>query len=439
MEILCLGGSCEVGRNMFAVKSGEDVVILDIGLQMDAYIQLTEDQELIDISEARLAASGAIPDIRPLREWKGKVKAICISHAHLDHIGAVQYLAHHFNCPIYATPFTIAVIKEILVDQKVRLPNKLIEKQAGSIFRISPSIKIEFVSVTHSVPQSVMIVVHTPEGLVAYANDFKLDKFPVLGSEPNIRRMKELSHMNVKALIIDTLYSNKPVKTPSERVAKEMLRDVLIGTNTDGKAIILTTFASHIARLKSIVEFAEQLNRKPVFLGRSLAKYLRAAESVGLAEFARNAKVLRYGSEVGRFIKKIRNPSEYLFVVTGHQGEPKATLSKMVRQHGFPFKQGDFVVFSCAIIPTPMNVRNRASLEEDLRKRRIRIFTDIHVSGHASREDHRELIEYLRPEHLFPVHGTAKLSAGFIDLAREMDYKEQKIHLLSPGKKTIIP
>ena len=436
MEVLCVGGSSEVGRNMFAVKVGEDVVIFDMGLQMDQYIKLTEDQELIEISESRLAQSGAVPDVNLMRDWKGKVKAICISHAHLDHVGAVPYLAHHFNCPIYGTPFTIAVIKELLEDQKVHLKNRLVPKPAGSIFKVSKNVKIEFVNMTHSVPQTVMVVLHSPEGSVVYANDFKLDKYPVLGAEPDWRRMTELGNAGIKALIIDTLYSTKPVKTPSERVAKEMLRDVLIGTNTKGKSLVVTTFASHIARLKTITDFALQLGRTPVFLGRSIAKYVRAAKSVGLGEFSNKVKIVKYGSEVQRFLKKAKHPEDYLFVVTGHQGEPKAVLSRMVRQNLFQFHPDDMVIFSCAVIPTPMNVKNRADLEADLRKRRIRIFTDIHVSGHAAKEDQRDLVYYLKPDHVFPAHGTPQLSSGFIELAQELGYTDNHIHLLSPGKKT---
>jgi len=438
MEILCLGGASEVGRNMFAVKVGDEVVILDMGLQMEAYVSLTEDQEVIEVSEQKLAHAGAIPDISPLKEWKGKVRAICISHAHYDHLGAVSFLAHHFDCPIYGTPFTIAVIKEILVDQKIHLRNKLMVKPEGSMFRVGKNFKIEFVSITHSVPQSVLVALHTTEGLFLYANDFKFDKFPILGAEPNWKRLAELAKIGVKGAIIDTLYSNKAVKTPSERVAKEMLRDVLIGTSTQGKSLMLTTFASHIARLKTIVEFANQLNRRPVFLGRSLAKYLRAAHSVGIADFVKDAQIVTYGSEVRRFLKKLKNPHDYLFIVTGHQGEPKAMLSKLLRQGLFNFEPGDFVVFSCAVIPTQINITNREALEADLRKRRVRIFTDIHVSGHGAREDHREFVELLRPQHVFPAHGTPKLSQGFVDLALELGYKENKIHLLAPGKKVTI-
>jgi len=276
------------------------------------------------------------------------------------------------------------------------LRNPLIAKPEGSNFRVTKDLKIEFLSITIPSRKASSSRCIPRRGCSVYANDFKLDKFPVLGSEPNWKRLSELGKLGVKGAIIDTLYSNKPVKTPSERVAKEMLRDVLIGTTTHGRAIILTTFASHIARLKTVVDFAKQLERKPVFLGRSLAKYLRAARSVGLGEFAQDSLVLTYKSQVERFLKKLRDPTPYLFIVTGHQGEPKAMLSRLAHEGQFPFRYGDMVHLLVRGHPDPDEHQEPQDPRERSRGKTCRLFTDIHVSGHASKEDHRELLEILR-------------------------------------------
>ena len=285
IEIMPIGGYREVGKNCTAIKVDDEVVILDMGLHMENYIAYTQDddQDMLDMSSKKLMEIKAIPDIKIIDEWKHMVKAICISHAHLDHVGAIPFLAHKFNCPVHATPYTLEVLKAIVVDHKISLPNELIAHDVNSIFQVTKNIKIEFISVTHSTPQTVIIAIHTKYGTVLYANDYKFDNHPILGHKPNYGRLEQIK--NVKALIVDSLYANKPIKTPSEAVARELLREVLVGTNSKGKAIIVSTFSSHMQRLKSIVEFSKQLNRKIIFLGRSLDKYVSAAEKVDSCRF----------------------------------------------------------------------------------------------------------------------------------------------------------
>jgi ribonuclease J len=221
---------------------------------------------------------------------------------------------------------------------------------------------------------------------------------------------------------------------PSETVAREMLKDVLLGTHAQGKAIIVTTFSSHIARLKSIVDFSQQLKRKVLFLGRSLNKYVAAAEEVGIAKFSDKVDIIKYSSKIkNRLNKVIRDGKDkFVLVVTGHQGEPGSALSKMANGL-FHFDHGDHVIFSSTVIPTLVNQKNRAVLEETLEKKGVRIFRDIHVSGHAAREDHRDLLEILKPKHIIPTHGDLSITSGLYDLAIDLKYDASRVHIMKNG------
>ena len=434
IEILPIGGFREVGKNCTAVKVDDEVIILDMGLHLQHYIDYTGDDDDADMSLSKLIEIKAVPDITLIEDWIPLTKAICVSHAHLDHVGAVPFLAHKFKCLVHATPYTIEVLKALIADKELKVHNKLVSHDINSMFKVSDNIKIEFISITHSVVHAALIVIHTKYGSVVYANDFKLDNQPTLGHKSNICRMRELK--NVRALIVDSLYAHKPIKTPSESVAKELLREVMISTNSKGKAIIVSTFSSHLARIKSILEFSKQLNRKVVFLGRSLDKYVMAGEKCGIVEFSKHAEIIKYRHQVQKFLKGCKNPEDYVFVVTGHQGEPKSVLARMIFQNYFKFKKEDIVIFSCQIIPGEANIKNRADMEAELRKKKVRIFTDIHVSGHGAREDQRDLINTIEPEMLLPSHSEIATAEKFIELADEMGYKENKrCFLLKNGHK----
>ncbi|MGV8150410.1 MAG: MBL fold metallo-hydrolase RNA specificity domain-containing protein [Candidatus Woesearchaeota archaeon] len=434
IEIMPIGGFREVGRNCTAVKIDDEVIVLDLGLHLQNYIHYTQDDDDVDLSLATLTRIEAVPDVSVIKGWIPLVKAVCISHAHLDHVGAAPFLAPVFDCPIHGTPYTIEVLKVLLEDKEIRLKNKLVSHEVNSVFKVSNNIKIEFISITHSVVHAAMIVIHTKYGQIVYANDFKLDNQPTLGNKSNISRMQQLD--NVKVMIIDSLYANRPVKTPSESVAKELLREVMISTTSKGKAMVVSTFSSHLARLKSIIEFAKQLNRKPVFLGRSLEKYIRAGENCGVIDFSKNAKILKYRQQVQDFLKKCKRPEDYVFVVTGHQGEPKSVLARMIFNNYFKFEMEDIVIFSCTIIPGEENIINREKMESELKKKKVRIFRDIHVSGHGAREDARDLVNIIKPQNLLPAHSEISTAEQFLELAEELGYRENKnIFILKNGHK----
>ena len=221
VEICTVSGFDEVGRNMIAVKVDDDVVICDMGLHLENYIKVTEDEEedVVKLRRDELIKAKAVPDDELIKDWRGKVKAIIPSHAHLDHLGAIPYLAYHYDAPIIGTPYTIQVLRHIINDGGLQLKNKLKAVELNSRIKISKKLQVEFVNMTHSTPHTATLAIHTPDGVVIYANDFKLDDTPTLGKPPNYARLKELGHEGVLAAFIDTTNAYVDAKTPSEKVA----------------------------------------------------------------------------------------------------------------------------------------------------------------------------------------------------------------------------
>src|SRR3989338_3091304 len=326
MIIHAIGGYDEIGKNMTAVEVGDEAVIFDMGIHLEPYIKYTEDEDMQRVSVHEMRQIKAIPDDTVIEGLSRKVKAIIPSHAHLDHIGAIPYLSSSYKAPIVCTPFTAEVIKSIMKEEKLVLKNRIKVLHPNSRLKVSDGLSIEFINMTHSIPHTVMVALHTRDGTVLYANDFKFDNYPVLGKKPNYERLKELGKEGVKCLICDSTRASEPVKTPSESVAREMMKDVLLGVESSGRAIIVTTFSSHLARLKSIIDIGKGLNRKLVFLGRSLAKYVEAGEKAGVVNFSKEVEIVKYSKNIQKRLKEIQKSGseKYLLVVTGHQGEPKS-------------------------------------------------------------------------------------------------------------------
>ena len=438
IEICTIGGYNEVGKNSTAIKIDDEVYILDLGIHLENYIKYTQDEDIIVVEPKELMNVGAVPDVSAIDDWKNQVKMILPTHAHLDHLGAVPYLANNFKAPVMCTPFTSEVLKGILTEDKIKLNSKIKPMSANSFFQASGNVKIEFVHATHSTPHTVMIALHTREGIVLYANDFKFDLFPTLGKKPNFKRLEELGRQKVLALICDSTYASDARKMPSESIAREMLKEVMLGIDSKNKHVVVSTFSSHIARLNSIVEFGHKMGRKVVFMGRSMAKYIKAAENTGIAKFTNKVEILKYSGQIKRRLKKIsKERGKYLLVATGHQGEPKSVLAKMMNgELKFNFLPEDHVIFSCRTIPTPTNIANREKLEYNLRNFNVRIFKDVHQSGHAAREDIRDLINIVKPQHIIPAHGGTDMTNALAGLAIEMGYKKgQNVHIMGNGER----
>jgi ribonuclease J len=439
MKIHTIGGYNEVGKNMTALEIGEDVILFDDGLFLPAIVGLSEKEKIL--TEKGMRALGALPDDLYLdrKNLREKVRAILISHAHLDHLGAIPFQAHRYKAEIVGTDFTIEVSKTLMNDSNLPLRNKMVvvKPNQSYIVKGKRDYRVEFLNMTHSTIQSAIIAVHTPEGIVIYANDFKLDNTPILGEPPNYKRLKELSRIGVKALIVDCLYSNDDRKTPSEKIARGLLEDVFFTTNNHKSGIVITTFSSHIARLKTISDFGRKLNREIILLGRSLNKYVSAANNIGKAPFMNQISLVSYKKQLEKSLKKVqKNRQDYLIVCTGHQGEPGSILDRISRGK-LPYKLSadDQVIFSSKTIPTPINEANRDQLEKRLKKFHVRIFDNVHVSGHGGREDLRDLINLTNPEHIIPSHGDIARRTGGMRLAQEMGYVQNKTaHLMSNGK-----
>ena len=438
MKIHAIGGYNEVGKNMTALEIGDDVILFDAGIFLPAIVGVS-DREKIP-TEKGMRMLGALPDDLYLESHnlRNKVRAILISHAHLDHVGGVPYIAPRYNAPVLGTPFTIEVLKSLLEEyHKVR--NQLIPVALNSSYIIKGkrNYKVEFINMTHSTIQSAIIAVHTPEGIVLYANDYKLDNTPVYGDKPNYHRLKELARIGVKALIVDCLYAPDDRKTPSEKIAKGLLEDVFFTTDNHNAGMVVTTFSSHIARLKTITEFGRKLNREVIFLGRSLNKYVTSAQRVGKAPFIRDIRIVTYKKQLEKALKKInKEKKKYLIVCTGHQGEPGSILDRISKnQMAYKLSADDQVIFSSKTIPTPINEENKLQLIHRIKKSHARIFDNVHVSGHGGSEDLRDLIKLIKPEHVIPSHGDLKkLSAG-AKLAEEMGYKlDKNVHILQNAK-----
>lgn len=444
MEICTVGGYEQVGKNMTAVKVGDDVILFDAGIYLPPLIELQEQEAQIQYSEKMLRQVKAIPDdlVLDKLEWRKKVKALIIGHAHLDHVGGLPYLAHRYpNAEIIATPFTMAVFDSICSDEKIHIRNKKRIIKEDSTIELkgdSGKIKLEFIRTTHSTLQCVFVVWHSPEGKFFYALDFKFDKHPIIGEPPNYSRLKQLGNQGVKCLVVDSLYSDTDRRTASERIARNLLQDAMSTIRDRNSAIFITTFSSHIARLKSIVEFGKKTNRQIFFIGRSLNKYVDCAIKVGLCPFKNDIKLIKYRKQINSFLKKVdKDRGKYIIVCTGHQGEPGSILDRIAnRETPFNFRPGDHLIFSSSIIPVTVNINARDKLDKKLRKQGVRLQTDIHVSGHGGREDLRDLVEMLKPQHIIPAHGTLQQEAPMIDLATtELGYKFQdNAHLSSNGK-----
>nr|WP_276273956.1 ribonuclease J [Halomicroarcula sp. GDY20] len=372
---------------------------------------------------------GAIPDDRVMSDLEGDVKAIVPTHGHLDHIGAISKLAHRYDAPIVATPFTIELVKQqIKGEEKFGVQNDLVKMEAGETMSIGERNELEFVNVTHSIIDAINPVLHTPEGSVVYGLDKRMDHTPVIGDPIDMDRFAEIAREGngVLCYIEDCTNAGKKGRTPSESVARRHLRDVMTSIEDYDGGIVATTFSSHIARVKSLVEFAKDMGRQPVLLGRSMEKYSGTAERLDFVDFPEDLGMYGHRKSVDRTFKRIMNEGKenFLPIVTGHQGEPRAMLTRMGRgETPYELSDGDKVLFSARVIPEPTNEGQRYQSEKLLGMQGARIYDDIHVSGHLREEGHYEMLDTLQPQHVIPAHQSLKGFAPYVDLAEDMGYK----------------
>ncbi|KKQ84090.1 MAG: Metallo-beta-lactamase [Candidatus Woesebacteria bacterium GW2011_GWA1_38_8] len=432
VEICAVGGYDEVGRNCTAVKVGNEVVIFDMGLHLENYIRYTNDEDLVVWDTRELIKVQALPDVSAIDDWKDKVVAIVPTHAHLDHLGGVPFLSNRYNAPIICSPYTAEVLRRIVSDEKLELKNKLKTLSVNGVYQISKNLKLEFVEITHSTPHTVMAFLHTPEGIVLYANDFKFDLYPTLGKKPDFERLKKLGDKGILACIVDSTYAGEHIKMPSESVAKQMLKDVMLGIESKKKAIIVTTFSSHIARLKSIMEFGNKLGRKVVFVGRSIQKKVEAAHRLGYIKYSRDQVIsLEQSYDLPR--------NKVAYIVSGCYGQVGSSLYRIAegKHERMEVLEGDMVIFSADPAP-PYSKESEDYVIDKL----IDMGVDVHyydlneglyVSGHGGQEDIVELFNLTRPKYYIPIGGAVRFMHAYRKLVIRNGGEGKDVFILKPG------
>ncbi|PNW62162.1 UNVERIFIED_CONTAM: ribonuclease J [Euhalothece sp. KZN 001] len=441
IEIATIGGYEEVGRQMTAVRAGDDVVVFDMGLNL-SQVLIHDNVQTEKMHSLDLIDMGAIPDDRVMSELEGDVQAIVPTHGHLDHIGALSKLAHRYDAPIVATPFTIELVKQEVEDEsKFNVGNDLVKMSAGETMAIGDSgnVELEFVHVTHSIIDAINPVLHTPEGAIVYGLDKRMDFSPVLEDPIDIERFREIGREGngVLCYIEDCTNAGSKGRTPSESVARMHVRDTLQSMQDYDGGIVATTFSSHISRVSSLVEFAKEIGRQPVLLGRSMEKYSGTAERLGFVDFPDDVGMYGHRKSVDRTFKRImkEGKEKFLPVVTGHQGEPRAMLTRMGRgETPYELENGDKVVFCARVIPEPTNVGQRDQSERLLKMQGARIYDEIHVSGHLREEGHYQMLDALQPQHIIPAHQNLKGFSPYVDLAESQGYAlGRDIHVTRNG------
>lgn len=440
--IIAVGGYNEMGKNMTGIRIDDDIIVMDMGLQLDR-VQIHEDVEIDKMHSLDLIKMGAIPDDTIMKEVNGTVKAIVCTHGHLDHIGAIPKLAHRYKAPIIGTPYTAELVKhEISDERKFAVENQVVSLKIGELYNVTPDIQLEFIRIQHSIVDSAFAAIHTPAGVVMYASDFKLDRTPTMGEPPDFQRLRGLENEGVRAMITESTNSGLSGKTPSEQIAKDLVRDVLLGTEETESGVIITTFSSHVARINAIIQAAQEMDRIPVLLGRSMERYLSIAQKMNYIKFPKNLEVHGNRNAVDKALKRISQDGKkkYLPIITGHQGEPDSILTRIANgETHFKIESGDKVIFSANAIPNPMTLANRYALETKLKMAGARIYDNVHVSGHASREDHWELLRMINPEQVIPSHGNMMMHASYVELAEDAGYVfGDTVHIMRNGEEMVL-
>lgn len=443
MEICTIGGYEYVGNNMTAVKVKDDVFIFDSGVNISSLIEMQGNENNISHNEQNLRKFKAIPNDLVLDSmgWKKNVRAIIISHAHLDHVGAIPWIAHRYpNALIIGTNFSIELLKTIINDERLILRNKLIAVRENSSYFIpgkKHKYKIDFVRATHSTIQCSFLALHTPEGAFFYALDFKMDNTPVLGNPPDYKKLRNIGKNGVKLLVVNSLYSGAKGRTESEMNARIKLKKAMNSVRNRDSAFFISTFSSHIARLKSIVDFAKGTNRKIIVLGRSMDKYINCAIKAGQCPFKNRIKIVKFGRHINSTLREIeKNRGKYLVVCTGHQAESNSVLDRILKgRTPFKFRRGDNLIFSSKVIPVKGNLEARNKMDTALKKKGVIIQDNVHVSGHGSEKDIEMLINMTKPKNIIPTHGSPEQEKPAVNISQKLGYKYgENVFLSRDGK-----
>jgi ribonuclease J len=413
IELMPLGGLGEFGSNCLAVRYGEDMIIIDVGMGFP--------------EESAYGVDVCIPDFEFLEEYRENIIAAVITHGHEDHIGALPYLLKRFNVPVYASHFTMGLIESKLEEHDLLGDVLLHRVEPRDVVEIG-EFEVEFIRVSHSLVDCFALAINTPTGTIIHTGDYKVDETPVIGEPIDLRTLRRYGQEGVLALTSDSTNATVPGRTPSERAVIPDFEEIF--SQAEGR-IFVATFASSIHRLQIVFDVAQQFDRKVCVLGRSMVKNVEIAERLGYLD-------IHEGLLVSLQESRKLDDDGVVYLVTGSQGESRAALSQLSSQSykGLSIGEGDTVVLSARIIPG--NERAISRLIGEIYKRGAAIIDEkrrlIHVSGHASQEDIRIMTEAVRPRFVVPVHGEYRMLYRHKEfLKNHCDFPEENIILIENG------
>lgn len=413
LKIIPLGGVGNVTKNMYVYEYGNDIIVVDAGVGFP--------------DEAMPGVDLIIPDISYLLKNKEKIKGILLTHGHDDHIGALPYIMNDLiNIPVFGSLLTVSLAEEKLKEAGI---NKKINVLSGNDPILLGNFKIEKVHVTHSIPDALNYIIHTPVGTVYHGSDFKFDWTPVDGQPTEVGKIAQAGDKGVLCLLSDCLGSERPGSTLSEKVIEETMEKEISECN--GKFIV-TTQSSNISRLNQAIKIGLKHNRSIAIVGRSMEKNIEIAQKLSLISVPRE-KIIRTEN-----IPKYQ-PSEVMVVVSGSQGQESSALSRVANEdHPYvKIKDGDVVVFSSD--PIPGNEHAVYTLIDTLTRLGAKVsysdvLDELHVSGHGSQNEIKMLLALTKPKFLFPIGGMFRHMRQYALLAKKMGYQENQIFLGSNGQ-----
>lgn len=413
LKIIPLGGLQEIGKNITVFEYEDEIILVDCGLEFPG-----NDMLGVDL---------VIPDISYLMKNQEKIKGLVITHGHEDHIGAIPYILKQINIPIYATKLTIALIKNKLEEHNLLRTTKLNIVEQGQTINFG-NMQVEFISSNHSIPDAVMLAIHTPVGTILHTGDFKIDYTPIDDKVMDLGRIAELGNQGILALLSDSTNSERKGFTMSESSVGEVF-DKLFLNNT--KRIVVATFASNVHRVQQIVNSAVKYGRKIAVCGRSMMNMIKAAIELGYIEQAENVFI---------DIDNIRNyrDDQLVIITTGSQGEAMSALTRMANgEHKkVTITPNDMVIISAT--PIPGNEKLVSKVIDELMKIGAEVIysslEDVHVSGHACQEEQKLIITLTKPKYFIPVHGEYRQLIAHAETAKKLGIETKNIFMMTNGR-----
>ena len=414
LKVMCLGGLAEIGKNMTVLEYGDDIIVIDCGMGFP-----DDDMPGVDL---------VIPDISYLVSNAHKIRGILITHGHEDHIGAVPYILQQIDAPIYGTRLSLGIIEGKLDENPPPNEAELYTVEAGDVINLGV-FKAEFIHVNHSIADACAIAIRTPVGLVYHSGDFKLDVSPIDGKMMDLTRIGELGREGVTLLMCESTNAERPGYTPSERTVGSSLERIFM--QYENKRLIIATFSSNVHRVQQIINTSAKHNRKVVILGRSMVNVIGAAVELGYIELPDG--VLIDVSDMKRY-----RPEEITIITTGSQGEPMSALYRIAfsEHNQVRITASDVVILSSSAIPG--NEKLVGKIINALVRNGVRVVhdssEDLHVSGHACREEIKLLMALLKPKYLMPIHGEYRHLYANKDIGEFMGISSDKIFISDVGR-----